>query len=225
MVGAHNASGYTEIHQAKSDWKGKTMVSYRLRLTLAIACVSLALVSISILAGCGEKTPVIEMVTAPDLAGLTVPDAQSLLQEAGLEMGVTGETYSNTVPSGEIVSSTPSAGDELAKGTAVDLTVSKGPEMIPVPALLGSAEAEALAALQAQGFQVELQRIYDESVSTGLVCAMEPAPSIAVAHGSKIVVIISLGSAYVSCGTCGGDGIVTTTVTCPDCGGTGQCYT
>lgn len=201
------------------------MVSFRLRLQFTAACVFLALLTISILSGCGAKAPVIEMVTAPDLAGLTLQDAQGLLQEAGLEMGVTREAYSDTVPSGEIVSSTPSAGEELEKGTAVVITVSKGPEMIPVPELLGSAEADALAALQAQGFMVELQQVYNESVGAGLVCSMEPAPSTVAVHGSNVVLTISLGSAYVSCSTCGGNGSITTSVTCPDCGGTGQCFT
>jgi len=201
------------------------MVSFRSPLKLAVACVLIALVAISVLAGCGVKVPAVEMVTAPDLAGLTVQDAQGLLQEAGLELGAMHETYSDTVPAGGIVSSTPSAGDELAEGTAVDITVSKGQEMIPVPALLGSAEADSLAALQAQGFQVELQRDYNESVGAGLVYAVEPAPDTAVARGSKIVVTISLGSAYVTCSTCGGYGTINTSVTCPDCGGTGQCYT
>lgn len=201
------------------------MVSFRLRLELAVACVVLALLAMSILAGCGAKVPAVEMVTMPDLAGLTVQDARGLLQEAGLETGTTHETYSDTVPAGGIVSSTPSAGDELAKGTTVDITVSKGQEMVSVPAVLGSAEADSLAALQAQGFQVELQRDYNESIGAGLVCAMEPAPDTAVARGSRIVVTISLGSAYMTCSTCGGYGTVTTSVTCPDCGGTGRCYT
>jgi beta-lactam-binding protein with PASTA domain len=201
------------------------MASFRSRSGPAAVFVLLALLLASIMAGCGTQAPVIEMVAVPGLTGLTVQDARVLLQEEGLETGETLEEYSATVPPGEIISSTPSTGDELDKGTPVDLTVSKGPETIPVPALLGSAEADALAALQAQGFQAEVQRIYNESVGAGLVCAMEPVPNTTALRGSKIVVTISLGSAYVSCSTCGGDGTIATTTTCPDCGGSGECYT
>jgi beta-lactam-binding protein with PASTA domain len=165
------------------------------------------------------------MAAVPDLAGLTAPEAESMLRDAGLEIGQIKETYSDTVPPGKIVSSAPSVGHELEAGSTVELKVSKGPEMLAVPALVGSGEADALAALQAQGFLAEVLRDYNESLGTGMVCAMQPAPNTSTQRGSTVTLTVSLGSAYEKCGTCGGDGEVTTTVTCPDCGGTGVCYT
>jgi serine/threonine-protein kinase len=189
------------------------------------AFLLLSLLFVSLLAGCGGSVPVIEVVPVPHLTGATTQEAQAFLQEAGLEMGETRETYNDDVPPGEVISTTPPYGEELEKGSTVALTISKGPEMVPMPALLGSAEADALAALQAQGFQAEVQRDYNESVGAGLVCAMQPAPNAAVMRGSKVVVTVSQGSAYVTCSTCGGDGSVTAAVTCPECGGSGVCYT
>jgi len=159
------------------------------------------------------------------MAGSTSSEAQDLLREAGLELGETRETYDAAVPPGEIVITAPPGAAELEKGSSVDITVSKGPEMVTVPSLIGTAEADALAALQASGFQAELQRAYDESVAAGLVCAMQPAPNTTTVYGSKVVMTVSQGSAYVVCETCGGDGDITATVTCPDCEGSGVCYT
>jgi serine/threonine-protein kinase len=202
-----------------------TVIGLRARDGLAVAALVLVIALASLFSGCGKSAPAIEMSAVPRLAGLTPREASDLLHEAGLQLGETRETYADAVPAGKIISTTPSPDEELERGSAVDLAVSKGPEIVPVPALLGSAEADALGALRAQGFLVEVLRSYNESVGAGLVCAMEPAPSTSAQRGSKVILNVSQGSAYVTCGTCGGDGKITTTVTCPECGGSGVCYT
>ncbi len=192
----------------------------------ALAVAMLLLLPLTlVLAGCGQSAPAVELAAVPELAGLTPQEARDMLREAGLEMITVSEIFHDTVPPGTIVSTIPACGVEIEVGSTVELTVSKGPDMLPVPSLLGSAEADALAALQAQGFQAELLRDYSESVSGGSVCAMDPAPNTSLKRGSRVILTVSLGSAYVTCGTCGGDGEITTTVTCPDCDGTGTCFT
>jgi len=201
------------------------VVGLRVKCGTLAAAMLLLLPLTLLLAGCGQSAPVVELAAVPDLAGLTTQQAGDLLREAGLEMVTAMEVFHDTVPQGTIVSTAPSSGEEIEVGSTVELTVSKGPDVLPVPALLGSAETDALAALQAQGFQAEVLRDYNESVNGGSVCAMDPAPSTSLKRGSKVVLTVSLGSAYVTCGTCGGDGEITTTVTCPDCDGTGTCFT
>jgi beta-lactam-binding protein with PASTA domain len=191
-----------------------------------LAATTLLLITFALVqAGCGQSAPTVELATVPELAGLTSQEAGGLLQEAGLEMVTASEVFHDTVPPGTIISTRPASGEETEVGSTVELTVSKGPDVLPAPSLLGSPEVDALAALQAQGFQVEVVRDYNESVRVGSVCAMDPAPNTSLKRGSKVILTISLGSAYVTCGTCGGDGEVITTVTCPDCGGTGLCDT
>ncbi len=201
------------------------MDTSRTRRRLVVAFVPSLLLCLSFLAGCNRAAPAIDLVQVPQLAGMTPQEAQERLGESGLEAGGIREVYSDAVNAGRIVSSSPSSGEEAAKGSAVALTVSKGPEMVSVPALLGSTEADALAALQALGLQAEVQRVYNESMGAGLVCSTEPAPKTAIMRGSKVAVTVSLGSAYVACGTCGGDGTAVSVVTCPECGGTGTCDT
>jgi serine/threonine-protein kinase len=200
------------------------MASSRKRFGLPVAVALFALVILSLFAGCGKSAPAIEMVRVPELAGMERQEAAGVLEAAGLQAGEVREIFDDAVPPGMVISATPDSG-ELEEGSAVDLTVSKGPELVALPSLLGKAEAEAIAALQAQGFQVEVVRDYNESVTAGAVCAMEPAPDTAVARGSLVTVTVSLGSAYVTCGTCNGSGTVSSSRTCPDCGGTGVCYT
>jgi beta-lactam-binding protein with PASTA domain len=188
-------------------------------------CALLLLMIVALMAGCGKAAPEIELATVPELAGLSRGEAEGLLEAAGLVTGESQEVFSDSVPPGMIIYTDPSSGEELEKGSSVNFAFSKGPEMLAIPSLVGVAESDALASLQALGFKVEVQPVYSESIAAGLICGMEPASETAVKTGALVTLSVSLGSAYVTCGTCGGSGTVKTTVTCPDCGGTGWCDT
>jgi serine/threonine-protein kinase len=77
----------------------------------------------------GEGTGVVE---APDLVGLTYPEAENELERAGLLLGGVKEAPSETVPAGVIVAQAPAAGTDLDPGSYVRLTTSVGsPEETP----------------------------------------------------------------------------------------------
>lgn len=195
------------------------------RLKTAAALTLLCAAAVALLAGCGNGAAPAERVTVPDLAGRSAAEAGPLLEAAGLALGDTGESFADDVAPGLIVSSSPPGGEEIERGGAVDVVVSRGPEAVTVPPLVGAAEADAAAALQGLGLQVEVKRIFSEDVAVGVVCATCPAADSAVARGSSVLVTVSAGSAYAACPACGGRGTVSGTVTCPDCGGTGFCDT
>lgn len=75
--------------------------------------------------------------TVPNLTGLSVQEAQNQLSEAGLTLGQQGESYSDTVPAGQIISQNSNVGEELDRGATVDVTISAGPapapEIVPEP--------------------------------------------------------------------------------------------
>lgn len=195
---------------------------------MLVAMGLLVLLLISLAVGCNQSEEAIEsieLVIIQDLSGMSVEEAEQKLQEMGLVAGEKSEEFSDDVAAGAVISTLPSAGEELEKGTAVALVVSKGPAAVSVPAVIGVAEADAVAALQSLGFQVEVWHNYNETVAAGLVIAVEPAADTPLMKGSKVIVTISLGTSYTTCPTCGGSGQITTTYTCPECGGTGFCDT
>ncbi|MDQ3964975.1 MAG: Stk1 family PASTA domain-containing Ser/Thr kinase [Actinomycetota bacterium] len=82
-----------------------------------------------------------ERVTVPDLAGLSLTEAERALSEAGLKLGRRDETPSDTVPLGMVIKQNPTKGEEVEPGTAVDVVVSTGPPLrapavqaVPTPA-------------------------------------------------------------------------------------------
>jgi len=188
----------------------------------------LFLLLLSLAAGCGSKEQApepVERVTVRDLSGMSLEEAERQLQEMGLEVGEKTQEFSETVAAGAVISTEPPAGEEVEKGSSVALVVSKGPEAVAVPPVIGSSESEAVADLQSLGLQVEVWYNYSETTAAGLVMAVDPPADTRLAKGSKVIVTVSLGTAYTTCPTCGGSGLVTKTVTCPECGGTGWCDT
>ncbi|NPV59686.1 MAG: PASTA domain-containing protein [Actinobacteria bacterium] len=157
----------------------------------------------------------------PETAGLNVAEAEAALHEAGLKLGALVEDFSDAVPRGKVVSSEPGSGSHVELGSEVELTVSRGPEKVTVPSVLGMAEAEAVSILDELGFRVEIKRAYSEDTAPGLACGLDPSPGTVAANGSAITLTISEGSAYVTCSNCNGSGILTSSSTCARCGGTG----
>jgi serine/threonine-protein kinase len=67
------------------------------------------------------------VVDTPNLVGLTYPQAEMELEQAGLLLGGVSEVPSETVPAGSIVAQDPAAGTTLDPNSYVRLTTSVGP--------------------------------------------------------------------------------------------------
>lgn len=72
----------------------------------------------------------IGVLLAPQLAGLTQSEAEQAILDAGFSVGTITEAYSNDVSAGQVISQNPVPGTGLAPGTAIDMVISKGPELI-----------------------------------------------------------------------------------------------
>jgi len=67
-------------------------------------------------------------VTVPDVAQMSVAQAQRNLEAAGLTSGAVQEAYDPKVPANYVARTLPAAGARVVRGTAVDLVVSLGPQ-------------------------------------------------------------------------------------------------
>jgi beta-lactam-binding protein with PASTA domain/tRNA A-37 threonylcarbamoyl transferase component Bud32 len=74
-----------------------------------------------------------DTVVVPDLSEMTVSQAQAALRDADLTLGSTLEESSADVADGLVIRSDPAVDAEVEPGTAVDIYVSTGPEMVEVP--------------------------------------------------------------------------------------------
>lgn len=80
-----------------------------------------------------NSQPSIETTTMPYVIGLSLSDAQNLLQSQKLSVGNVTYKYSDMIPANKVISASKKEGAKVAVGTSIDLVVSKGPEPNPQP--------------------------------------------------------------------------------------------
>jgi heat shock protein HslJ len=78
-------------------------------------------------------TPTEATVAVPDIVDETEQDGLDALDDAGLAAGDRTRTFSDDIDRGRIVRTDPRAGVIVARGTAVDYVLSRGPEPTPTP--------------------------------------------------------------------------------------------
>jgi serine/threonine-protein kinase len=76
------------------------------------------------------------LLGVPNLTGKTATEARTTLQGIGFVYVNVGE-FSETVPAGEVMSTTPAGGRLAPKGSQVSVITSKGPRTFPMPELAG----------------------------------------------------------------------------------------
>ncbi len=126
-------------------------------------------------------------VPVPSLVGTTARDAAAALTSAGLK-GSSSEAFSSTVAKGVVISQKPDRGTALRRGSTVSYVVSKGPDLVRVPAVTGISEQSASSALRAAGFQVTVERQPHFGVLLGRV--VRATPSGMQPRGSTITITV-----------------------------------
>lgn len=138
-----------------------------------------------------EGPPLVEI--PGDVAGLTADDARERLDALGLVVERVDERWSEEVPSGQVVSTAPGAGDELEKGASVVLVVSQGPEPRVIPQVGGMTAAQFEATLRDMGLVPEVSERYDTEVDTGGLIGLEPMSGTTVPRGATVELVVSKG--------------------------------
>ena len=91
-----------------------------------------------------------EVIVLPDLTDMSERDAVAALTDLGLKFSV-NEEFDGTVASGNVIRTEPPADAEVLSGDTILLVVSKGPEPVEVPNLLGLTEGQAETVLDQDG--------------------------------------------------------------------------
>ncbi len=134
-----------------------------------------------------------EMVTVPQIVGITELDALELLRRAELRVGGREPTFSAEVPAGNVIESNPAPGDEVAVGTAVDLVISEGEQLIRVANVELEPEASARQILTDQQLTVRVEREFSDSVAEGVVIRQDPQAGEDLPAGSEVLIVVSRG--------------------------------
>ncbi|WP_409485581.1 PASTA domain-containing protein [Arsenicicoccus dermatophilus] len=126
-------------------------------------------------------------VPVPSVVGRTPTSARKMLSEVGLGYAENpARAFSGTVPDGSIVAQTPATGT-LHAGRSVTVVLSKGPEMVLVPGVVGRSKDDARQALEAAGFTVRVTSPLGEVF--GLVSRQSPGPT-RMPRGSTVTIVV-----------------------------------
>ncbi|WP_367323798.1 Stk1 family PASTA domain-containing Ser/Thr kinase [Streptomyces sp. HUAS ZL42] len=128
-------------------------------------------------------------VDVPDVTGEDPEDARAELEEAGLKVEISAAEVNSEYDKGRVAAQTPGADKQAAEGDTVTLTLSKGPEMVEVPDVVGDSVDDAKQQLKDAGFEVREDRgilgLFGDTVRKQSVAGGETAPK-----GSTITITI-----------------------------------
>ena len=125
-------------------------------------------------------------VPVPEVAGRRVEAAEAELAAAHIEVRPE-RVFDDNVPEGRAVGTDPGAGSEVPWGSTVVLRVSKGPDLVVVPQVVGLSKKEAEQRLREAGLEAH----YVLPVGSRVV-EQSPAPGEKAKRGSGVRLLLNL---------------------------------
>ena len=128
-----------------------------------------------------------ENIEMPDLRGLTKASAEATLKKLGLKLGTVDEAYADE-DAGMVINQNPRAGSQIAKGQAVNITVSKGKKTkkTNVPDFTGSMINSVETQLKSLNLHIGNVVEVESPKPAGTILKQSPAGGTAIDEGSSI---------------------------------------
>ncbi|HYV59329.1 MAG TPA: PASTA domain-containing protein, partial [Acidimicrobiia bacterium] len=124
-------------------------------------------------------------VAVPDAAGKSYDAAVAALQQKRFSASRVDD-FSDTVPAGTVIGTDPPAGQLAPRDSQVVVHVSKGPQPVAVPNVVGASVEQASQALQASGLQADVQNFAPGRT----VKSQNPPAGTQVNRGTKVTLAL-----------------------------------
>jgi len=132
----------------------------------------------------------------PNLNGLTPEEARQALDEVGLALSgnpAEQRVVEDEEQVGRVVASNPPAGQQVAVGTPVVITLGVAPELVNVPNVVGTDVGQARSNIEGADLQVQIQEV-DSAEPQGRVVDQDPDGGIQVEARSTVTLTVSRGN-------------------------------
>jgi len=139
-----------------------------------------------------------EVTVVPDLRGLKRRDAELQLNNAGLKLGRGDEEYADNAPADTVINQNPRPPAQVNKGTAIDITVSKGagPRKIVLPDFRGTPLSTVSSQLESLKLKLgSVREGTSDRYPPGTVVGQNPPPGTEVTEGSSVDLQAAKGTA------------------------------
>jgi serine/threonine-protein kinase len=139
--------------------------------------------------------PIFASATAvPRVLGMPRQEAERTLAEVGLAAGEVDEATHPTLERSAIVWQDPPPGVAVSPRSAVNLTVSIGPQRVPGPDLTGYDATLAGQLIQAAGLRIRSIDSTQAPVPRGVVVNTRPPAGSTLLPGSGVTLVVSVGA-------------------------------
>lgn len=135
-----------------------------------------------------------DTVVVPNLVGKDVVSALELLSDLQLNTRVKGSEYNAELPKNHVLYQDPEPGSEIKKDRDVKIILSRGPQAISMPKLVGLPLPQARMILEENSIaRGHLSRTYSAAVEKNHVMAQVPAAGTTIPRGTGADLLISQG--------------------------------
>ncbi len=162
-------------------------------IILALAC---AIPVSQLILSAFENFGAAKEVVVPDLVGMTVEEANMKLDEFNLNLEVGDEVASTEYQEGEIVSQDPKAEMTVKEGFTITVNISKGKvKEGTIPPVVNRTLTDAEFVLESYGYALGGVATENSDMPKDVVIRQSPDAGTVAAPGTKVNVVVSLGSA------------------------------
>lgn len=136
----------------------------------------------------------VEDITLPNLVGVDYTAATAGSAYPDIRIELESEDFNTEYEAGQIYRQSPSAGKSVKKGSTVQVWVSAGGQMIPIPTFTNQEATAVYAKLVSLGLKYSTTEIASDTVAEGSVVRTSPEAGQSAPAGSTVVVYVSTGS-------------------------------
>jgi serine/threonine-protein kinase len=138
-------------------------------------------------------------IQVPPVVGISQTDAAAALTHAGFTEVRISREFSTQVPAGAVIRTVPSAGSRSNRTEPVTVVISRGQQVVRIPALQGLALDVARNALETAGVAIgDITQEFDERIAPGRVVTSTPKSGSKVSVGSRVALTVSKGPAPIA---------------------------
>lgn len=194
--------GYDEANEPTQVWKrvhkhkGEPISSNKRSLfywTLGSIGITLVFLIVLTLYALNVFTPPRPEVIVPDLIGKELSEAREILKTNKLRIRIVYNLYNPEYPAGVVISQKPAAGQKKKSQAEVEVVVSKGPELVKIPDLIGKTQLEAELTLEEVGLKLGgILTGNNPTATEGTVIKQLPETGAQIQRGSSVTITINV---------------------------------
>lgn len=194
--GANAAALQSRAQQRAAAAKAKKRKKIIIGSVIAVLAVALVGAGVVFAMSGAPNKSAEDKVTIPEVcnASTSKDNIKLKLETLGLKMTEKQDTDS-TEPEGTCTKMSPDAGSKVAKGSAVKVWFSAGPQSTQVPDVKERSQEEARSILESAGFKVNATVRTEDSadIAKDMVTKTDPAAGQSVPKGTTITIYVSSG--------------------------------